>query len=71
MGDCGPQPYVAPRDQLIGTAAAGAIVVGGLFLPEAFGLGTVAAAGAEPPLMLGIAEAGLKSTAARFGARPS
>lgn len=69
MGDCGPQPYVAPRDQLIGTAAAGAIVVGGLFLPEVLGLGTVAAAGAEPPLMLGIGSAGLESTAARLGAR--
>lgn len=33
MGDCGPQPYVAPRDQLIGTAAAGAIVTLGIFWP--------------------------------------
>jgi hypothetical protein len=70
IGEC-----VKPRDLSPGQVAAetlglGGLVVGSIFLPEALGIaGPVVAAQTSTPIMLGIGEAGLESSAAAAGAR--
>jgi RHS repeat-associated protein len=73
-GDCGPQPYVSPADQLIGTAAAGAIVVFPILLSDPliaslFVLGSAPQAVSDgmPPGFNVVASGGAKVTNLAFG----